>query len=59
MVMFLPNASSHAHTTPWACPQFEWRNGWFYEISEAALAAGKPDPMPLHTAGLKKLGVVS
>lgn len=43
---------------PTAVKEFEWRNGWFYDISKAALAAGKPDPMPLHTAGLKKLGVI-
>ena len=38
--------------------EFEWRNGWFYDITEAALKAGKADPLPLHTAGLKELGVV-
>lgn len=43
---------------PTAVKEFEWRNGWFYELSKAALAAGKPDPLPLHTAGLVKLGVV-
>ena len=41
------------------CAQFEWRNGWFYEITQEAMAAGRPDPMPLHTAGLKELGVIS
>jgi len=43
---------------PTAVKEFEWRNGWFYEISAAALADGRPDPMPLHTAGLKELGIV-
>jgi len=43
---------------PTAVKEFEWRNGWFYELTKAALAAGRPDPMPLHTAGLKTLGVV-
>eukprot|EP00747_Dinoflagellata_sp_TGD_P210135 gnl/TRDRNA2_/TRDRNA2_83455_c0_seq1.p1 gnl/TRDRNA2_/TRDRNA2_83455_c0~~gnl/TRDRNA2_/TRDRNA2_83455_c0_seq1.p1 ORF type:complete len:372 (-),score=75.30 gnl/TRDRNA2_/TRDRNA2_83455_c0_seq1:45-1160(-) len=43
---------------PTAVKEFEWRNGWFYDISKAAIAAGKPDPMPLHTAGLQKLGVI-
>mmetsp|Transcript_71146 Transcript_71146/g.123405 ORF Transcript_71146/g.123405 Transcript_71146/m.123405 type:complete len:326 (-) Transcript_71146:120-1097(-) len=43
---------------PTAVKEFEWRNGWFYDLTEKALAAGKPDPMPLHTAGLKKLGVI-
>lgn len=44
---------------PTAVKEFEWRNGWFYELSQAAIAAGKPDPLPLHTAGLKELGVIS
>lgn len=44
---------------PTAVKEFEWRNGWFYQISAAAIAAGKADPMPLHSAGLAKLGIVS
>jgi len=44
---------------PTAVKEFEWRNGWFYQISERAMAKGKPDPTPLHTAGLKALGVVA
>ena len=43
---------------PTAVKEFEWRNGWFYQISAKAAKAGKPDPLPLHTAGLVKLGVV-
>lgn len=43
---------------PTAVKEFEWRNGWFYQISAGLIAAGKADPMPLHTAGLAKLGVV-
>ena len=43
---------------PTAVKEFEWRNGWFYDITNAALAAGQPDPMPLHTAGLKALSVI-
>ena len=43
---------------PTAIKEFEWRNGWFYDITKAALASGKPDPCPLHTAGLKELGVI-
>ena len=43
---------------PTAVKEFEWRNGWFYALSEAAAAQGKPDPLPLHTAGLKELGVI-
>lgn len=38
--------------------QFKWRNGWFYSLSEKAIAAGKPDPCPLHTSWLKELKVV-
>ena len=44
---------------PTAVKEFEWRNGWFHAISAAAVAAGKPDPMPQHTAGLKTLGVIN
>ena len=43
---------------PTAVKEFEWRNGWFHALSTAALAAGRPDPMPQHTAGLKQLGVI-
>ncbi|KAE8710909.1 hypothetical protein F3Y22_tig00110318pilonHSYRG00064 [Hibiscus syriacus] len=35
---------------PTAVKEFKWRNGWFYSISEKAIADGKPDPCPLHTA---------
>eukprot|EP00324_Dicrateria_rotunda_P005664 CAMPEP_0206170098 /NCGR_PEP_ID=MMETSP1474-20131121/37776_1 /ASSEMBLY_ACC=CAM_ASM_001110 /TAXON_ID=97495 /ORGANISM="Imantonia sp., Strain RCC918" /LENGTH=289 /DNA_ID=CAMNT_0053576561 /DNA_START=82 /DNA_END=948 /DNA_ORIENTATION=- len=44
------------HFFPTAVKEFEWRNGWFYELSQRAAAEGKPDPLPLHTAGLEKLG---
>ncbi len=50
-------ARSVAHF-PTAVKEFEWRNGWFHGISQRALASGSSDPMPLHTAGLVKLGVV-
>ncbi|KAK1363949.1 Cyclic AMP-responsive element-binding protein like [Heracleum sosnowskyi] len=43
---------------PTAVKEFKWRNGWFYSLSEKAIAAGKPDPCPLHTAWLKELNVV-
>ena len=43
---------------PTALKEFEWRNGWFYAITEAAVKDGKADPCPLHTAGLVELGVV-
>ena len=51
-------ARSVAHY-PTAVKEFVWRNGWFHDLSKAALASGQPDPMPLHTAGLAKLGLVS
>ena len=38
--------------------EFEWRNGWFNAISRKVLAEYQPDPMPLHTAGLKALSVI-
>ena len=50
-------ARSVAHF-PTAVKEFEWRNGWFYEISKRALESGKEDPCPLHTAWLRELGVV-
>ena len=44
---------------PTAIKEFEWRNGWFYKRSTAAvLAAGgdaAADPTPLHTASLRRL----
>jgi len=43
---------------PTAVKELEWRNGWFYALSRKAVDAGKPDPMPLHTAGLVELGMV-
>lgn len=43
---------------PTAVKEFKWRNGWFYSLSEKAIALGKPDPCPLHTAWLKELKVV-
>ncbi|XP_071731818.1 uncharacterized protein [Rutidosis leptorrhynchoides] len=43
---------------PTAVKEFKWRNGWFYSISEKAIAQGKPDPCPLHTKWLKELNIV-
>ncbi|KAK9101725.1 hypothetical protein Sjap_018979 [Stephania japonica] len=43
---------------PTAVKEFKWRNGWFYSLSQKALADGKPDPCPLHTAWLKELMIV-
>ncbi|RWR91297.1 hypothetical protein CKAN_02044600 [Cinnamomum micranthum f. kanehirae] len=43
---------------PTAVKEFKWRNGWFYSLSQKAIAEGKPDPCPLHTAWLQELKVV-
>ncbi|KAJ8617287.1 hypothetical protein MRB53_013473 [Persea americana] len=43
---------------PTAVKEFKWRNGWFYSLSQRAIAEGKPDPCPLHTAWLQELKVV-
>ncbi|KAL7191555.1 hypothetical protein ACSBR2_023603 [Camellia fascicularis] len=43
---------------PTAVKEFKWRNGWFYSLSEKAIAQGEPDPCPLHTTWLKELEVV-
>ncbi|KAH7564947.1 hypothetical protein JRO89_XS09G0084200 [Xanthoceras sorbifolium] len=43
---------------PTAVKEFKWRNGWFYSLTEKAIAEGKPDPCPLHTAWLKELKIV-
>ncbi|XP_028791215.1 uncharacterized protein LOC114747094 [Neltuma alba] len=43
---------------PTAVKEFKWRNGWFYSLSEKAVAQEKPDPCPLHTKWLKELKVV-
>lgn len=42
-------ARSVAHF-PTAIKEFEWRNGFFWNISENAEDDGKPDPCPMHTA---------
>eukprot|EP01018_Ginkgo_biloba_P007144 Gb_27951 [translate_table: standard] len=43
---------------PTALKEFKWRNGWFYSISEKAIANGRIDPCPLHTSWLKELGAI-
>ncbi|XP_039131736.1 uncharacterized protein LOC120268373 [Dioscorea cayenensis subsp. rotundata] len=43
---------------PTAVKEFKWRNGWFYSLTEKALAEGKPDPCPLHSAWLKELKII-
>jgi hypothetical protein len=50
-------ARSVAHF-PTAVKELEWRNGWFYGISQAAAAQGKPDPFPQHTALLRAVKAV-
>ncbi|KAG6516910.1 uncharacterized protein LOC122055348 [Zingiber officinale] len=43
---------------PTAVKEFKWRNGWFYSLTEKALAEGKRDPCPLHTAWLKEINII-
>ncbi|MCO5568629.1 hypothetical protein L7F22_022328 [Adiantum nelumboides] len=50
-------ARSVAHF-PAALKEFEWRNGWFYELSKKATESGLSDPCPLHTSWLKELGAI-
>lgn len=50
-------ARSVAHF-PTAVKEFEWRNGAFYDLSLQAEAAGRPDPCPSHTEGLRKVGAL-
>jgi len=50
-------ARSVAHF-PTAVKEFEWRNGAFYNLTLQAKAAGKADPCPTHTAGLKQAGAL-
>ena len=40
---------------PTAVKEFQWRNGWFYQISVDAIKAGLDDPVPMHTSLLYKL----
>jgi len=42
-------ARSVAHF-PTAIKEFEWRNGYFWDLSEGAEDTGTADPCPLHTA---------
>lgn len=53
----LAYARSVAHF-PTAVKEFQWRNGYFYSLTQRALADGKPDPCPKHTALLKEVGAV-
>jgi hypothetical protein len=38
--------------------QFSWRNGWFWNISQREVAAGRSDPFPYHSQLLKDVGAV-
>lgn len=48
-------ARSVAHF-PTAIKEFEWRNGWFYGISQKAVSEGQEDPFPLHSKLLRQVG---
>ena len=50
-------ARSVAHF-PTAVKELEWRNGWFYELSKAAMARGEKDPFPQHTLWLREVKAV-
>ncbi|KAL0910277.1 hypothetical protein M5K25_021242 [Dendrobium thyrsiflorum] len=43
---------------PTAVKEFKWRNGWFYSLTEKAIALGKDDPCPLHTAWIKEIKII-
>ncbi|KAK9794653.1 hypothetical protein WJX73_010733 [Symbiochloris irregularis] len=53
----LSYAESVAHF-PTAVKEFEWRNGWFYNLSKRAREQGVDDPCKLHSALLKIMGIV-
>eukprot|EP00457_Paulinella_chromatophora_P007532 gb/GEZN01007555.1/.p1 GENE.gb/GEZN01007555.1/~~gb/GEZN01007555.1/.p1 ORF type:complete len:469 (+),score=69.52 gb/GEZN01007555.1/:165-1409(+) len=57
MERLLAYAGSVAHF-PTAVKEFEWRNGYFYGLSQAALAESKPDPFPTHTKLLQAIKAV-
>lgn len=50
-------ARSVAHF-PTAVKEFEWRNGYFYKLSQEAVLDGKPDPCPMHTALLQEVKAI-
>ena len=39
---------------PTAMKEFPWRNGYFWDISQAALSEEKADPTPTHSTWLKE-----
>jgi len=44
---------------PTAVKEFQWRNGFFYDLSEKAQASGQEDPAPRHTKLLTALNVLA
>lgn len=44
---------------PTAVKEFEWRNGVYHAMTLQAETLGRPDPCPLHTAGLREVGAIS
>ncbi|KAF8070955.1 OSB4 [Scenedesmus sp. PABB004] len=55
----VPRLTAYARSVshfPTAVKEFKWRNGYFHALSQAAAAAGKPDPCPLHSALLRETG---
>jgi hypothetical protein len=48
-------ARSVAHF-PTAVKEFEWRNGWFWELSQKS--GESKDPFPVHSRLLKEVGAV-
>lgn len=51
-------ARSVAHF-PTALKEFEWRNGWFIDISKSALSHKEADPCPIHTEYIKNAGLLN
>lgn len=50
-------ARSVAHF-PTAVKEFDWRNGWFYELSRKEVDQGREDPLSLHTAWLQEVHAI-
>lgn len=50
-------ARSVAHF-PTAVKEFQWRNGWFYGLTQEAEKQERTDPCPLHTQWLKDVGAL-
>ncbi len=44
---------------PTAVKELQWRNGFFYNLSQSAIAQGKDDPAPLHSELLKAMNVLA